>query len=102
MTDFIKRFNKMYNSLPIEMKPPPIGARVVFSRAFESYFSFTLRERRSPTLEKIQADALEIEENMNAAGKTQEKKSIQEKGNSKEKSQRDQRIDDMTKVIKNL
>ena len=102
MTDFIKRLNKMYNSLPIEMKPLPIGARVVFSQAFESYFSFTLRERRSPTLEKIQDDALEIEANMTAARKTQEKKSLQEKGKAKEESQRDHRIDDMKKVIKNL
>ena len=84
------------------MKPPLVGARVVFAGDFESDFSFTLRERRSPTLEKIQTDALEIEETMTVAGKTQEKQSVQEKGKAKEESPQDQRIDDMTKVIKNL
>ena len=39
MNDFVKRFNKMYNSLPAEMKPPPIGARVFFAGAFEPEFS---------------------------------------------------------------
>ena len=95
MSDFVKRFNKLYNSLPVEMKPPPIGARVVFAGAFVSDFSFTLRERRSSTLEQIQIDALEIEANMTSAGK------VQDKGKSKEEdSSQDQRIDDMTKVIK--
>ena len=47
MNEFFKRFNKLYNSLPIEMKPPPNGARVGFTGAFELFFSFTLRERIS-------------------------------------------------------
>ena len=98
MSDFIKRFNKLYNSSPTEVKPPPIGARVVFAGVFVSYFSFTLRERRSPTLEQIQMDALEIEANMTAAGKAQEKQSVQDKGKSKEESIQDQRIDDMTVI----
>ena len=102
MNEFIKIFNKLYSSLPIEMKPPPVGARVVFFEGFEKYFSFNLRERIYSTLEKIQTDALDIEENMTATGKTQEKKSVQEKGKAKEESSKDQRIDDMKEVINNL
>lgn len=68
-SEFIKTFNKLYNSLSVEIKTPPFGAKVVFVGAFEIDFSFTLRERRSPTLEQIQTDALEIEANMTAAGK---------------------------------
>ena len=71
------------------MKPHPVGERVIFAGVFESDFSFTLRERRSPTLEKIQTDALEIEANMTVVGKTQENKSIQEKGKAKEESSQD-------------
>ena len=97
MSDFVKRFNKLYNSLPVEMKPPPIGARVVFVGEFEPDFSFTLRERISPTLEQIQTDSLEIEANMSIAGKVRDKEKSKE-----EASSQDQRIDDMTKVIKNL
>ena len=39
---------------------------------------------------------------MIAVGKTQEKKSVQEKGRAKEESPQDQRIDDMKKFIKYL
>lgn len=102
MNDFIKRFNKFYNSLSAKMKPPPIGARVVFVGAFVSDFSFTLRERRFASLEQIQTDALEIEANMTAARKTQEKQTVQDKGKAKEDSSQDHRIDDMNKVINNL
>jgi len=65
----IRRFNKLYNSIPVEIKPPPTGAKITFAGAFESYFGFTLRERRSTTLDQIQTDALEIEANLVAAGK---------------------------------
>ena len=45
---------------------------------------------------------MEIEANMTTARKTQEKQSVQDKGKAKEDSSQDQRIDDMTKVIKIL
>ena len=84
------------------MKPPHVGAKVVFDGAFEADFSFTLRERRAPTLEQIHTDALEIEANMTTVGKIKEKQSIQDSGKEKEESPQEQRIDDMKKVIKNL
>jgi len=59
VSDFIKRFNKLYNNLPVEIKPPLVAAPVVFVRAFDSDFGFTLRERRSSTLDQIQTDAEE-------------------------------------------
>ena len=65
------------------MKPPPVGAKVVFARDFEANFSFTLKERRSPNLEKIKTYALEIESNMTAVGKVKGKQPIQEKGKEK-------------------
>ena len=61
-----------------------------------------MRERRSPTLEQIQTDALEIEANMTAAGKVKGKQPVQEKGKAKEESSQDLAIEDMTKVMKNL
>ena len=84
MNDFVRRFNKLYNSLPAEMKPPPIGARVVFAGAFEPDFSFTLRERRSPTLDHIKIDALEIEANISAAAKVQDKGKAKEEASSQD------------------
>lgn len=61
--EFTKRFNKLYKSLPTEIKPPQATARVVFTGAFESKFGYTLRERKSSTLDQIQIDALKVEAN---------------------------------------
>ena len=36
MAEFVRRFNKLYNSLPAEIKPPPAGAKITFVGAFES------------------------------------------------------------------
>ena len=35
VVEFIRRFNKLYNSLLVEIKPPPAGAKVTFAGAFE-------------------------------------------------------------------
>ena len=64
VAEFFRRFNNLYNRLPVEIKPPPAGAKITFAGAFESNFGFTLRERRSPTLDQIQTNALEIEANL--------------------------------------
>lgn len=69
MAEFVRIFNKLYNSLPAEIKPPLAGAKINFSRAFESNFGFTLRERRASTLDQIQIDALGISANLVLAGK---------------------------------
>ena len=69
MSKFIKRFNKLHNSLPVEIKPPKEAAKVVFLGDFEPEFGFTLRERKSRTLDQIQIDALEVEANFTSIGK---------------------------------
>lgn len=51
VSEFIKRFNKLYNSFPIEIKPPQTTAKEVFPGDFEPEFGFTLRERKSHTLD---------------------------------------------------
>ena len=51
VTEFIKRFNKLYNNLPAEIKPPQAAAKVVFARPFKPEFGFTLREIKSKYLE---------------------------------------------------
>ena len=35
VAEFIRRFNKLYNSLLAEIKPPPAGAKITFARDFE-------------------------------------------------------------------
>ena len=42
---------------------------MVFARAFETDFWFTLRERKSLTLDQIQIDVVEVKENFTSARK---------------------------------
>ena len=48
---FTKRFNKMYQKIPNEIKPSETAAMIAYAIAFEAIFSLFLRERRSLNLE---------------------------------------------------
>lgn len=109
VVEFIKRFNKLYKSLPLQIKSPLVGAKVVFAGSFETDFGFTLREMISHPRSN-QTDALEIEENMSATEKNKLKSRQTKKKNGKEetgpsnqqKDSHDQKLDEMIKVIRNL
>jgi len=108
--EFIKRFNKKYNNLPVEIKPPPVVAHVVLLGSFESDIGFTLRERKSLTLDQLQIDALEVEENLSSAGKSRVKQEptkpkirkgeASSSGQDRESS--DLMWDDLDKLIRSL
>ena len=57
---------------------------MVFAGAFESDFGFTLKERRSSTLDQIHTDALEIEPNLYVVGNIKAKYNIGDKKKGKE------------------
>ena len=69
VSEFIKRFHKLYLNLPADMKPHQNAAKVVFIAAFDSDFGFSLRERKPTTLYDAQSDALELEANFASTGK---------------------------------
>jgi hypothetical protein len=71
--EFIQRFNKLYNKIPVEVKPSQLAAKVTFVGAFEPDFTLLLRERRGATLTRMQYDAIEIEYNMMASDKLKTK-----------------------------
>jgi hypothetical protein len=48
--EFIQRFNKLYNKIPVEVKPSQPATKVTFAGAFEPNFSLLLRERRGVDL----------------------------------------------------
>ena len=73
VSEFIKRFNKLYLSLPADMKPHQTAAKVVFVVAFDSEFGFSLRERKLSSLDDAQAVALELEANFASSGKSKGK-----------------------------
>jgi hypothetical protein len=107
--DFTQRFNKLYNKIPIEVKPSQPAAKVTFVGAFDTDFSLLLRERRSVDLTKMQDDALEIESNMMASGKLKAKTKAGNKetrryreqgGSSGSRRSSGDKMDDMARIIK--
>lgn len=57
-------FNSIYNSLPVDCKPPEGMAKLHFAEDFDDEFSLFLREMRSTTLAQMMSDAIEVEINM--------------------------------------
>lgn len=108
--EFIKRFNKLYNNLPKEIKHPQATAKVVFAGAFKSEFRFTLRERKSASLDQIQTDALEVEANFTSTGKSKGRTKNETRSRGKEEASSSNqeweaskyKIEKMNKMIKNL
>jgi hypothetical protein len=109
--EFIRRFNKLYNKIPVEVKPSQTAAKVTFVGAFKPDFTLLLRERRGDTLNRMQDDVVDIKSNMMASGKLKTKV---EMGNQETKRFREQarpsgpsrslddKIDDMARIIKEL
>jgi hypothetical protein len=50
VSDFSKRFNKMYNKIPTEVKPSEASAQISYASAFDPDFCLVLRERRATSL----------------------------------------------------
>jgi hypothetical protein len=69
VSDFSKRFNKMYNRIPAEIKPSEASAMITYSSAFDPDFCLLLRERRAATLAHMQDAAVEVESNILAVNR---------------------------------
>ena len=110
VSEFIKRFNKLYLSLPPDMKPHQMTAKVVFVAAFDLEFGFSLREGNPATLDDAQTDALELEENFASTGKSKGKLDQDSRGKGKEevstssqdKDSTTNGMEEMNKMIYNL
>jgi hypothetical protein len=64
ISDFTKRFNKMYGRIPDKIKPTKAFTNITYANAFDAEFSLLLRERRSTTLFSMQEAAIEVESNI--------------------------------------
>ena len=64
IADFLKRFNKMYGRIFVEIKPSKNSTKITYANAFDHEFSLLLREKRLVTLLNIQESALEVESNI--------------------------------------
>ena len=61
---FSSRFNMIYNSLPVQCKPPEGMEKLHYAKAFDDVFTLFLRERIYSTLAYMMNDAMEVEINM--------------------------------------
>jgi hypothetical protein len=46
VSDFTKKFNRMYSKIPAEIKPTATSAKITYANAFDAEFCLLLRERR--------------------------------------------------------
>jgi len=59
--DFSTRFNKVYNSIPANINPPPGLALLNYMDGFDAEISYQLRKRNLATLEEIHKNIVDIE-----------------------------------------
>jgi hypothetical protein len=102
--EFSTRFMKVYNAIPDQVKPPLGATQLHYVDAFSSEFSLLLRERRSATLTDIMNDAIEVEDNLMASGKTNikveaEKNKVKGKNQPSSSKSVDLKLDMMKKTI---
>jgi hypothetical protein len=64
VSNFSKRFNKMYNKILSEIKPTEASAKITYASYFDLDFYLLLRERRATSLAHMQDATLEVESNI--------------------------------------
>jgi hypothetical protein len=107
ISDFTKRFNKMYSKIPDEIKPSETSTKITFANAFDAEFSLLLRERRSATLSLMQEATIEVESNILATDKLKsrgdrDRKKQKEELPSSSHTTSDSKMDEMDKMLKTL
>jgi ribonuclease HI len=103
VSDFIKRFNKMFGKIPTEIKPSDASAKITFSAAFDAEFCLILRERRSATLALMQDAALEVESNITASHKLKGREEMKKSAvDSPSSSSSNSQMEKMAKMLDTL
>jgi len=110
VAEFIKRFNKHYHKMPPDCKPLLAAAKVRFSKAFEDEFAIMLRERVSHTLDDMQTNSIEVEANRSTSSKLKAKAEKEERklkariddSSSSKSKLEDQKIDEITYLLRNI
>jgi len=107
VSDFSKRFNKMYNNIPAEINTSEASAKITYASAFDPDFCLLLRERRAISLDNMQDVALELESNVLEFIKLISKSNRdREKGKYKASTSGSStnypQMDELTKMVKTL
>jgi hypothetical protein len=107
VSNFSKRFNKMYNKIPVEIKPTEASAKITYASAFDPDFCLLLRERRATSLAHMQDAALEVESNVLAVDKLRSK-ADRDRGRGRSEastfgsSASHPQVDELTKMVNSL
>jgi hypothetical protein len=107
VSDFSKRFNKMYNKIPAEIKPSEASAQISYAGAFDPDFCLLLRERRATSLAQMQDAAIEVESNILAADRLRNKADVDRRKGKSEASTSGTlvphpQVDELTRMVKSL
>jgi hypothetical protein len=107
VSDFSKRFNKMYNKIPAEINPSEASAKISYASAFGPDFCLLLRERRATSLAQMQDAAIEVESNVLAADRLRNKADTDSRKGRSEASTSGPsvphpQVDELTKMVKSL
>jgi hypothetical protein len=107
VSNFSKRFNKMYNKIPAEIKPSEASAKISYASAFGPDFCLFLRERRATSLAQMKDVAIEVESNVLAANRLRNKADAdRRKGRSETPTSGPSvphpQVDELTKMVKSL
>jgi hypothetical protein len=107
ISNFSKRFNKMHNKIPDEIKPTKTSAKITYASAFDPELCLLLRERISPSLVHMQDAALEVESNIVSSDKIRWKSDRDRRKNRVEASTFysvvvHSQVDELTKLEKSL
>jgi hypothetical protein len=107
VSNFSKRFNKMYNKISTENNNTDTSTKINYASVFDQDVFLLLRERRSTTLAHMQYASLEVESNILAADKLRgrsdrerRKKNIED--SPLDTSGIDPKVDELTKMVKSL
>jgi hypothetical protein len=105
--DFSKRFNKMCNKIPAEIKPCEASAQISYAGAFDPDFYLLLRERRATSLAQMKDVAIEVESNILVADRMRNKANAdRRKGKSKASTSGTlvphPQVDELTRMVKSL
>jgi hypothetical protein len=107
VSDFSKRFNKMYNKIPAEIKPTEASAKISYASAFDPDFCLLLRERRATSLAQMKDASIEMESNVLAIDRLRNKiDADRRKGRSEASTSGPSvphpQVDELTKIVKSL
>ena len=112
LADFTKRFNKVYQKIPVEVKLPETTTMITFANALDSKFALWLRAEKPQTLVGMQEAAIGLQSNLMASNKLkiEEGKGAKDKNKIKEEKSSsssktfivEERLDQMSNLIKYL